>query len=252
MIPKIIHLCWLSDDPYPQEIQRCLDSWKKILPDYEIWKWDRTRFDINSVPWTKEAFETKKYAFAADYIRLYALYNYGGIYLDSDVLMYKSFDSLLDLPYFIGIDNVGYFEPAIIGAEKGTGFIGKVLGYYKDRHFIKSDGTLSTDVPLPGVFYNVLKDSYSFKKTSIGEKYKDDGMVMRVFSNKEFNGRNSVTVHQYKESFCSHNFVGSWCKPRKGLRVYLRKALPILIVRVILSCTERIKSKKFIYRINFD
>ena len=102
MIPKIIHFCWLSDDPYPQEIQRCLDSWKEILPDYEIWKWDRKRFDINSVPWTKEAFESKKYAFAADYIRLYALYNYGGIYLDSDVLMYKSFNPLLNLPYFIG------------------------------------------------------------------------------------------------------------------------------------------------------
>lgn len=252
MIPKIIHFCWLSDDPYPQEIQRCLDSWKKILPDYEIWKWDRKRFDINSVPWTKEAFEAKKYAFAADYIRLYALYNYGGIYLDSDVLMYKSFDPLLNLPYFIGTDNIGYFEPAIIGAEKGKSFIGKVLGYYKDRHFIKPDGSLSTDVPLPGIFYNVLKDSYSFKKTSIGETYKDDDTTMRVFSNKEFNGRNSVTVHQYKESFCSHNFVGSWCKPKKGFRGYLRKALPTLLVRGILFFTERINSKKFVYRITFN
>ena len=184
MIPKIIHFCWLSDDPYPQEIQRCLDSWKKILPDYEIWKWDRKRFDINSVPWTKEAFESKKYAFAADYIRLYALYNYGGIYLDSDVLMYKSFNPLLNLPYFIGTDYIGYFEPAIIGAEKGTDFIGRVLSYYKDRHFIKSDGTLATDIPLPGVFYNVLNKHYSYHKTYVGEMYQENDSVLSVFSHK--------------------------------------------------------------------
>ena len=101
MIPKIIHFCWLSDDPYPQEIQRCLDSWKKILPDYESWKWDRKRFDINAIPWTKEAFEAKKYAFAADYIRLYALYNYGGIYMDMDVEVLKTFNPFLKLSTMI-------------------------------------------------------------------------------------------------------------------------------------------------------
>ena len=85
MIPKIIHWCWLSGDPYPPKIQACLDTWKKVLPDYEIILWDTNRFDVNSTPWTKQAFEVKKYPFVADYIRLYAIYNYGGIYLDSDV-----------------------------------------------------------------------------------------------------------------------------------------------------------------------
>ena len=74
MIPKIIHLCWLSGDPYPEEIQKCLDTWKEHLPDYEVWLWDTKRFDISSATWTRQAFEAKKYAFAADYIRLYALY----------------------------------------------------------------------------------------------------------------------------------------------------------------------------------
>ena len=83
MIPKIIHLCWLSGDEYPPMIKKCIESWKRYLPDYEIMLWDTKRFDVNSVLWTKQAFECKKYAFAADYIRLYALYHYGGIYLDS-------------------------------------------------------------------------------------------------------------------------------------------------------------------------
>jgi Mannosyltransferase OCH1 and related enzymes len=137
MIPKIIHYCWLSGDPYPPIIRECLETWKECLGDYEIWLWDRERFDIASTAWTKEAFECKKYAFAADYIRLYALYNYGGIYLDSDVTVYKSFDDLLDRPYFIGEDYLHCFEPAIIGAEKGCEWIKTVLDYYENRHFFR-------------------------------------------------------------------------------------------------------------------
>ena len=95
MIPKIIHYCWLSGDAFPENIRTCFASWKQFLPDYEFRLWDTARFDVHSLPWTKEAFEAKKYAFAADYIRLYALYQFGGIYLDSDVLLYKSFDDLL-------------------------------------------------------------------------------------------------------------------------------------------------------------
>ena len=88
-IPKIIHLCWLSGDPYPEKIQTCIDSWKKNLPDWEIMIWDTNKFDVNSTEWTKQAFAEKKYAFVADYIRFYALYNYGGVYLDSDVEVLK-------------------------------------------------------------------------------------------------------------------------------------------------------------------
>ena len=89
MIPKVIHYCWLSDDPMPEESIRYIESWKKILTDYEFVLWDKNRFDIESVLWVKEAYYQKKYAFAADYIRLYAVYNYGGIYLDTDVEVVK-------------------------------------------------------------------------------------------------------------------------------------------------------------------
>lgn len=163
MIPKIIHLCWLSKEQYPTDIQICLDSWKKKLPDYEIWLWDTERFDINSTLWTKQAFENRKYAFAADYIRLYALYNYGGIYMDSDVFVYKSFNDLLILPYFIGQDYERAFEPAIIGAEKGTKWIKQVLERYKNRCFVRPDGSFDTE-PLPRVFYHQLVGKYNFIK----------------------------------------------------------------------------------------
>jgi Mannosyltransferase OCH1 and related enzymes len=97
MIPKIIHYCWLSNDPIPSNIQHYMDSWKKYLPDYEFIHWNFDKFDKSSSRWVSEAFDNKKYAFAADYIRLYALYHYGGIYLDMDVEVLKSFNPFLSL-----------------------------------------------------------------------------------------------------------------------------------------------------------
>lgn len=80
MIPKTIHYCWLSGDPIPQDLLRCMESWQRVLPDYEFKLWNFNVFPKNSSLWVKQAFDAKKYAFAADYIRLYAVYNYGGIY----------------------------------------------------------------------------------------------------------------------------------------------------------------------------
>lgn len=99
-------------------IRHCIDSWRRVLPDYEIVLWDTKRFDVNSVPWVKEAFAAKKYAFASDYIRAYALYHEGGIYLDSDVEVLKTFDPLLQYKSFIGFEAVSdMVEPAIIGLK---------------------------------------------------------------------------------------------------------------------------------------
>ena len=105
MIPKIIHYCWLSKDPIPKDMQMFIDGWYEKLPDYEFMLWDFNRFDIHSSQWVKEAFSKKKYAFAADYIRLYALYNYGGIYMDMDVEVLKSFDPFLKLKTMICFEN---------------------------------------------------------------------------------------------------------------------------------------------------
>ena len=104
MIPKIIHYCWLSDEPFPRKIQKCMDTWAKTHPDYEIKRWSTKNFDVNSAPYVKEAFEARKWAFAADYIRMYALYTEGGIYLDSDVVLLKKFDDFLDNSFFSSME----------------------------------------------------------------------------------------------------------------------------------------------------
>lgn len=101
MIPKVIHWCWLSGEQLPEKIQNCVDSWKKILPDYKIKCWTTKNFDINSVQYVKEAFDQRKWAFCADYIRAYALYTEGGIYLDSDVEVLKSFNDFYSIIFHI-------------------------------------------------------------------------------------------------------------------------------------------------------
>ena len=228
MIPKIIHYCWLSGDPFPSCIQQCLDSWKEYLSDYMIWLWDTNRFDVNSTPWTKQAFEAKKYAFAADYIRLYALYNYGGIYLDSDVTMYKSFDELLGLPYFIGHDQIRGFEAAVIGAEKGCKWVKDLLDSYEGKMFIKEDGTLDM-LPLPCRIHHVLTGmDYKFHLIHKESQYDEEDKVMYIFDGDFFNSRNAVEVRQTPKSYCAHNYANSWQfggNKKKGIKHYLPKWL---------------------------
>ena len=174
MIPKIIHLCWLSGDPYPEKIQYCIDSWKKVLPDYEVMLWDTSRFDVNSIPWTKQAFEAKKYAFVADYIRLYAVYNYGGIYLDSDVEAIRPFDDLLDLPYFVGAEaGLGGIELAAFGAEKGLEWVEYAMHYYEGRNFIKEDGEMDIE-PMPRVLRTFFEQKYSIEHIERKSEFNPD------------------------------------------------------------------------------
>lgn len=225
MIPKIIHYCWLSGDPFPESIQRCLDSWNMVLKDYEIWLWDTSRFDVDSLFWTSEAFKNRKYAFAADYIRLFALYNYGGIYLDSDVFVYKSFDDLLGLPYFIGEDYVHCFEPAVIGVTKGCKWIKQIMEMYNDRHFVRADGSFDY-YGLPRVFHDMLVDNYSFRLVASKDdvKYQDD--CINIFPFDYFNSRDYVGAKRYPNSYCSHNYLGSWMEHQPIMKSIIKRIVP--------------------------
>lgn len=232
MIPKIIHYCWLSGDPFPEEIQVCLNTWNKHLPDYEVWLWDTKRFDVNSTPWTKQAFDVKKYAFAADYIRLYALYNYGGVYLDSDVIVYKSFNDLLELPYFIGHDQIRGFEAAVIGAEKGCRWIKDILETYQNKSFIKEDGSYDM-LPLPCRFHHVLTElDYRFTCLHQLQQYKPKEKLLYVFDGDFFNSRNAIEVRRTKKSYCAHNYAGSWSTKTAGAKT-VKDYLPKWLLKTI-------------------
>jgi mannosyltransferase OCH1-like enzyme len=227
MIPKIIHYCWLSGDTIPPDYQRCMDTWKQILADYEFVLWDRKRFDINSVLWVKQAFETGLYAFAADYIRLYAVYTCGGIYLDMDMEAVKPFDELLNTDIMLAYerDHCGdkEIEAGCFGAVKGHPYIRKCMEYYEKTPLVsesqlpeimKLDRSERNDaiMPLlaPEIMMNVLKEHFS------NENY-------HIYSYDYFTTKNTLTarIEKTQNTFTIHHFTSKYL-PQEGQKIRKR------------------------------
>lgn len=137
MIPKVIHYCWFGGKELPRDVKECIDSWKKIAPEYEIRRWDESNFDVNSHPFMKAAYEQKCWAFVSDYARLKVVYDCGGIYLDTDVELIKSLDELLDNKSYFGIQQIDCNVASGLGfgAEKGNPVIKLMLEEYDNLTF---------------------------------------------------------------------------------------------------------------------
>ncbi len=144
MIPKIIHYIWFGGKPLPELAQKCLDSWKKYCPDYEIMRWDESNFDLNFNDYVKEAYEAKKWAFVSDVARLYALVNYGGIYMDTDVEVIKPLDDLLEYEAVSGFESSDKIAAGLLACEKDNEIFNEFLQGYEGAHFVKEDGALDT------------------------------------------------------------------------------------------------------------
>ena len=137
MIPKIIHCCWFGGTRLPKAVQKYLRIWRKRLPNYEIKIWTEQEFDITqSNAYVKQAYECKKFAFVSDYVRLYALYKYGGIYLDTDVEVLKSFDSFLHHSAFMCFEDYDKLSTAIIATEPNADWVWNLLQGYEERVFL--------------------------------------------------------------------------------------------------------------------
>lgn len=212
MIPKVIHLCWLSDNPMPDNLQRYIETWKSVLPDYEIKLWDFKRFPKSKSEWVSEAFDAKKYAFAADYIRNYALYTEGGIYFDADVEVLKSFDSLLHLPYFFGFENSsGCIDAGVMGSEPGNPLFGEMLKYYEGKHFVNPDGTIN-NTPLPFLLRDILGKKWKIKPVESPECFDSSDDVISVLPYDYFSPIHIETKRLEKtgNTMAIHHFAASW------------------------------------------
>ena len=148
MIPKVIHYCWFGRGEKPALALKCIESWKKFLPDYELKEWNEDNFDVNIIPYTADAYKAKKYAFVSDYARFWVLYHYGGIYFDTDVEVIKSMDDIIERGSFMGIEVKAHGDvaPAVapglgIGAPAGLELYKEILKYYEPLHFILEDGS---------------------------------------------------------------------------------------------------------------
>ena len=158
MIPKVIHYCWFGRNPLPPLAVKCIESWRKYLPDYEIREWNEDNFDVNAIPYTREAYEAKKYAFVSDYARFKILYEHGGLYFDTDVEVIRPLDDIIARGPFMGCEcdatgaTAGAVAPGLglgvnpglgLGVNPGLGLYRELLDLYATLHFRNADGSLN-------------------------------------------------------------------------------------------------------------
>ena len=150
MIPRVIHYCWFGHNPLPESAVKCINSWRQFFPDYEIKEWNESNFDVNAIPYTQQAYDAKKYAFVSDYARFWILYNYGGLYFDTDVEVIKPMDDIIERGPFMGIEvpATSSIAPLVapglgLGANPGLGLYKILLDKYSSLSFLNADGSLN-------------------------------------------------------------------------------------------------------------
>lgn len=213
MIPKTIHYCWFGEKMLPQLALDCIASWHKHMPEWEFKLWNEENFDVNSTPYTKEAYDAGKMAFVSDYVRLWALEKEGGLYMDVDFEVYKPFDDLLEYHAFAGIEG-SKRQPVMVGvcaSEPHGLWVTEMLEAYSDRHFLKADGTpdLTTNVQ----FITALMVANGFRQDGTEQDYKD----LHVFPVDHFSPRHTTGEYiRTENTYCEHKGLGSWSENKKG------------------------------------
>ena len=222
-IPKIIHYCWFGENPKSKLIKKCIKSWKKYCPDYEIIEWNESNFDININDYVKEAYQEKKWAFVTDYARLWVIYNYGGIYLDTDVELIRSLDGLLNDKSFFGSEDNQHIATGLgFGAEKENFIVKKMMDDYKDIHFIQDDGTFDL---LPCPQRNTISVKELFKNEVFDHVTQCVyGIVYpkEYFSPLDFHTRE---MNKTKNTYSIHWFAKSWMDKKSIIRSKLTQPL---------------------------
>ncbi|MGX4763132.1 glycosyltransferase family 32 protein [Holzapfeliella sp. JNUCC 72] len=212
MIPKKIHYVWVGGNEKPKDIQKCLQTWKKHLSDYEIIEWNEDNFDINQNHYLKQAYEAKKWAFVSDYIRASVIYKYGGIYLDTDVLVLDDLNDLRQNAAFVGFENPDYPFTAAFGAEKHHPLIKDMLDYYDNLDFDFDSSDQMAGVNTVSVS-DILIDKYHCRPNNQEQILKEGIHVYPDY----------VLCNPSRASKTIHVFTGTWMEGQKSWKRKLVK-----------------------------
>ena len=234
-IPKIIHYCWFGGNEKPKKVNKCIESWKKFMPEFEIIEWNESNFDINALQYTKQAYEMKKYAFVSDVARLNALNTYGGIYFDTDVEVFKNFTPLLNEKCILGFEEEEYIATSMMAVEPNNNLINSFLKIYDNIPFLDEEGNI-----IEGTNVSKLTDllvEKGLKRENIYQKLDDN---ISIYPKEYF----SPYVYPYgiyqitDNSYCVHHFFVSW----QSKTVLLKRYLKMVIAKLIgLDNTKKIR-----------
>ena len=238
MIPKKIHYCWFGGNPLPESAKKCIETWKKYCPDYEIIEWNETNFDVNQNQYCKEAYAAKKWAFVSDYARFWILYKYGGIYFDTDVEVIKPLDSIIEKGPFMGCERdvecnvasaiavapglgLGVNPGLGLGVNPGLGLYKEILDLYETLHFKNKDGSLNLKTVVQYTTEILVK--HGLKNTNNIQYCAGIYIYPREF----FCPKNIDTgiLELTDNSYTIHHFEGTWLTPwlrlRHGVKMFL-------------------------------
>ena len=239
MIPKIIHYCWFGGKPLPKIAEKCIASWKKYLPDYEIKRWDESNFDVNAIPYTREAYAACKFAFVSDYARFWILYHYGGVYFDTDVEVIRPIDDIINRGGFLGVESnrngIYTVNPGLgFAATQGTAVIGEMVNLYSTFHFINTDGASDlkniVEITTDYLSSKGLQNTDEIQDCCGFTIYPKDYFCPIDYDTRELKiTENTRTIHHYAESWV----------PRS---TRFKNALSRLCGKRFMSCLIRIKA----------
>ena len=209
MIPKVIHYCWFGRNPLPKSALKCIASWKKFFPDYEIKEWNEDNFDVNIIPYTQQAYEAKKYAFVSDYARFWILYHYGGVYFDTDVEVIKPMDDIIVNGAFMGRERGtgGMVNPGLgLGIEPLHCLFEEMLQNYSILSFKNEDGSLNTKT-IVSYTTELLNNKGLIKDNSL-----QNIIDITIYPEEYFCPLDSTSglLHLTKETVCIHWYNCSW------------------------------------------
>lgn len=227
MIPKTIHYCWFGRNPKPKLAEKCIKSWKKYCPDYALIEWNEDNYDLNSAPlYVRQAYDAQKWAYVSDYVRLQVVYEYGGIYMDTDVELIKPLDSLLQYRAYFGFEDENYVATGLgFGAEKGHPVVKEMLSSYDGCAFILPDGLLD-EIPCPRRNTEALKkwglvlgNQDQILKESIRILPKDWLCPMHYYTGDLQKTPQTVSIHWYGGSWMEEKLWNEIAEERRKYRV---------------------------------
>ena len=246
MIPKIIHYCWFGRNPLPELAQKCIASWKKYLPDYEIKEWNEDNFDVNIIPYTAEAYAAKKYAFVSDYARFWILYKYGGIYFDTDVEVIRPIDDIIAKGNFMGCEtdasgsDAASVAPGLgLGVNPGLGLVKKMLDYYEGKHFVH-EAVMKNQITVVHIATQVLRENGLKDMVGIQEV-----AGCFIYPSEYFCPINVTTgrIHVEKNTRTIHHYAGTWVDKKFSMKELVKRMIPEKILLSLFAMKAKHKNK---------
>lgn len=238
MIPRKIHYCWFGQRPLPEDAQKCIASWHKQMPGWEYRLWNEENFDVDSMDYTREAYAAGKYAFVSDYVRLRALHDLGGVYLDTDVRVLRSLDPLMAHDAFAGFEGSKRLPmgTCVLASQPEGAWVTEMLHLYDGLHFLRPDGTPDLNTNVQRLTAAMMANG--FQSDGREQQYKDLHIFpVEYFSPRQTTGEYLLTP----DTYCDHLGLGSWnCQP-KGWKQRLGRLVGQRIMTFLIKTKRRLE-----------